>query len=123
VLVSFSKVTSSPNEYRVSDDGVELVSQLTLSHHHLVKANSTLKGEIAIECSRCLEEFTKEVDSSFELLLSDGEYRGNDSLDVIEFFDGKIDLDQVLKSEIESYRNDYHLCGACEALDEYEVEY
>jgi uncharacterized metal-binding protein YceD (DUF177 family) len=74
-----------------------------------------LKGETDLSCDSCLEEYTEEIDESLELWFCDGEFRGSndDGRDVIEFFDGVLDFDEVVRSEIESIRTDYHKCKNC----------
>jgi uncharacterized metal-binding protein YceD (DUF177 family) len=121
--VFFSKITTSPKQYRGGVENVEIICDLSQSKTNLVNASSKLVGELSLVCDRCLEVFTINVDENIEFILSDGEYKGNDSLDVIEFYDGKIDLESLLDSEIQSLKNDYHLCKSCQDLDEYEVEY
>ena len=32
---------------------------------------------------------------------------------VIEFFDGKIDFDEVIQSEVESFKSGYFYCDEC----------
>ena len=54
-----------------------------------------------------------------EVFASDGLYKdqeGEELLNIIEFFDGLIDLEVVLQSEIEAFKSDYHYCGQCEQL-------
>ena len=54
-----------------------------------------------------------------EVFASDGLYKdqeGEELLNVMEFFDGLIDLEVVLQSEIEAFKSDYHYCGQCEQL-------
>jgi hypothetical protein len=48
----------------------------------------------------------------------------SDDLDIIEFVDGVIDLDFILKSEISSIQNYYNLCESCKTQDkEFEQEF
>jgi len=121
--ILFSKVTSSPKEYRSSIDGIEIVCDLSQGRANLVNASSSIKGDLTLQCDRCMEYFDIKIEEDAQLILSDGEYRGNDSLDVVEFFDGQIDLKDLLESEIQSLKNDYHLCASCQDADEYEIEY
>jgi hypothetical protein len=54
-----------------------------------------------------------------QMLLSDGIYNGSDeTYDVIEM-NGMIDMGEVLHSEIELIRSDYHTCESCKQTDEY----
>ena len=59
------------------------------------------------------------VNERVEVFASEGLYEDNEGeelLNVIEFFDGSIDIDTMLQSEIEAFKSDYHYCGQCEQL-------
>ena len=70
-------------------------------------------------CDRCSENFKLLVNERVEVFASDGLYEdkeGEELLNVIEFFDGSIDIEAILQSEIEAFKSDYHYCGQCEQL-------
>lgn len=58
------------------------------------------------------------INQDVDLLLSDGIYKDadNEFSDVIEFFDGEMDLDEVFVSEVEAYKSDYFYCENCKNL-------
>ncbi|MCD8214026.1 MAG: hypothetical protein LUC34_08310 [Campylobacter sp.] len=58
------------------------------------------------------------MNQEIKLFLSDGVYIDveNELSDTIEFFDGNIDLQEVFKSEIESFKSDYFYCENCKNL-------
>lgn len=91
----------------------------------LIKLNGNLLGELELPCDSCSEEYKKDLNESVTLWFSDGEYNSSketdDNKDVIEFFDGFIDFDEVIRSEVESIKLDYHKCKQCE-LKEIEIE-
>lgn len=77
--------------------------------------NATLTGKIIVECNRTLQEFEENIDEKYSLLIYDGEYKGfNKDYDVIETFDGFINFDEILESEIELIKSDYHYIDKCE---------
>ena len=75
-----------------------------------VKLHGSLKGEILLVCDLSGEEFLKPLDEALDFYLSDG-YVSLDSEhfdDVIECKNGMIDLQEILQSELEMIRCDYH---------------
>lgn len=58
------------------------------------------------------------MDNDLNLILSDGYYKDKpgELCDVIEFFEGEIDLDEIIQSEIESFKSDYFYCENCRNL-------
>ena len=121
--ILFSKITSSPKNYHIDIEDIGADVVLSKNKSNLVKADIELSGKIALECNRCLGQYDKIIQDKLELVLSDKEYTGRDSLDVIEFFDGKIDIDFLINSEIQLYKDDYNICSLCQELDNYEIEY
>jgi hypothetical protein len=62
-----------------------------------------------VECCKCGDEHYVNIDENQDFILSDGEFKGfNKNYDVIESFDGLIDFDYILDSEIELIRDDYN---------------
>ena len=57
------------------------------------------------------------VNEEIEFFISDGIYEDENSieLDVVESFDGIADIDELLNSEIELIKSDYHSCKECES--------
>jgi len=68
-----------------------------------------------LNCDICAEEFKLTVDEDIEFFISDGLYEddGSIELDVVESFDANADIDELLHSEIELIKNDYHSCDNC----------
>ena len=57
-------------------------------------------------------------DEDVNLILSDGIYKDEEENldDAVEFFDGFINLEEVLTSEIEAFKSDYFYCEKCKNL-------
>ena len=75
-----------------------------------VKLCGSLKGEILLVCDLSGDEFLTPLDETLQFYLSDG-YISLDSKhfdDVIECKNGVIDLREILNSELEMIRCDYH---------------
>lgn len=97
----------------MTSGGVTLKGTLVFKERDLVLMKAHLGGTLTLSCDVCAEDFDTMLDDELELLLSDGVYQGStDNLDVVEM-DGSIDMDELLHSEIELIRSDYHSCEAC----------
>lgn len=107
---------SKPLEFCVRLEQVCLEGSLSLSQkfsaESLVEIRGRLSGIISVVCDLSGEEFEKPISEEVSLLLSDGLYtpRQVDGgfLDVIECKNGIIDLEEILLSEVELIKSDYH---------------
>ena len=84
--------------------------------HHLVKLEAVLAGPLLVDCNLCATTFKLEIDESIVVVLSDRSY--NEGLDykgfvVLEYTEGKVDLDDFIYSELMLLRSDYHYCKTC----------
>lgn len=114
--IAFRKITSSPKTFSLESDGLELSGTLVRVDSQICKLDGRLNGELELVCDRSGEVFMKHFDESLVLYISDGLWDTQsqsklNSLDVIEFFDGFIDVEYILQSEIESIKMDYHIKG------------
>ena len=112
--IEFKKVGFNKKEITISKQKLNLSGDLKRSKENLVDFDARLQGSVQVECSRCGKEFGLDVDEKLDLKLSDGVYRGFDEeADVIEFYDGSIDMQEIIDSEEASIQLDYHLCQEC----------
>lgn len=118
MTVSFSKVKHTPTELNFSKGAVSIIGTLAKEGRDSVKMLSTFKADVDVICSRCGKEYVKHVEYPLELILSDGRYNSNDEIDVIEFFDGNIDITYISESEIASIQEDYNFCKDCSLAEE-----
>ncbi len=106
------KIFRTPKVFEVSSEGLCLSGHIIHKQGGLFCLEGRLVGEILLICDRSGEEFLHKVDEDLVLYISDGfwdtQSQRFESLDIIEFFDGFIDLDYILRSEIESIRLGYH---------------
>ncbi|WP_394959807.1 hypothetical protein [uncultured Helicobacter sp.] len=114
--IAFRKIASSPKTFSLKSDGLELSGTLVRVDSQICKLDGRLNGELELVCDRSGEVFMKHFDESLVLYISDGLWDTQsqsklNSLDVIEFFDGFIDVEYILQSEIESIKMDYHIKG------------
>jgi len=121
VKIVFDKIGQSEKPFALDVDNIQLEGTLIKSGYHRVRLDGELQGSIVLQCDRCGEEFSHTMNTPLRLTLSDQVIETEDDLDIIEFIDGVIDLDFIVRSEIASIQNSYHNCEACEG-DESEFE-
>lgn len=111
--ISFVKIKQLPIDINYSSDGASIKGSLERVNRDCVEFKATFEASIPILCNRCGKEYIKDVNYPLELILSEGRYNNNDKIDVIEFFEGKVDFDYILKSEIASIEEEYNFCESC----------
>ncbi|ACZ11264.1 DNA-binding protein [Sulfurospirillum deleyianum] len=117
--IEFKKISLNGVHFETSLDEIRFSGEAIKSGHSLVKCTGVMEGTLAHVCDRCGEAFNIAVNERVEVFASEGLYQdqeGEELLNVIEFFDGSIDLTEMLQSEIEAFKSDYHYCGQCEQL-------
>lgn len=116
MLIEFKKIPSTGIHFETVFEDVKFYGNALKSTKALVKCDGTLEGFVTHLCDRCGEEFRLDVDEKVEVFASDGLYKdqeGEELLNIIEFFDGSIHIDEILHSELESFKSDFHYCGQC----------
>ena len=113
--IAFKKLGSLPLHFEVNSDNAFFSGDLTLKKSNLAQLNGTITGSISIPCDICAEEIEKSLHEDISFYLSDGIFEGsNEELDVVEIDQSMIDLEEILKSEIELIKSDYFCCTQCE---------
>lgn len=115
--IEFRKITHTPKLIDVTKsndiESITLKGELARLDSKLVKFSGTLSGRLNLICVRSGQEFSKEISQDLVLYFADGIYKMQSQseidLDVIEFFEGFIDFDFIVNSEIESIRLDYNV--------------
>ena len=112
------KVTHTPLEFEISSNNVTFKGFLEYHNSKLILLKANLKGSLQKSCDMCAEDMEISVDEDVEFFISDGIYKDQEDieLDVVESFDGHADLDELLHSEIELIKSDYHSCLECSNL-------
>ncbi len=122
--ISFLKIKQTPVDINYKKDKNSIIGTLKRVNRDSVKLDSILKAELNFICNRCGKEWSKEIEYPLELILSDGRYNSKDEIDVIEFFNGVIDFDYIINSEIISIEDGYNFCEDCIDNDEIlEIEF
>ncbi|MDQ7044302.1 MAG: hypothetical protein Q9M32_00100 [Sulfurimonas sp.] len=116
MIVTLRKITKTPLDFLVKSDEITFKGYLEYHAGKLILLKADINGSVSTECSTCGEEFKLNVDEKVEFFISDGLYEdeNNIDIDVVESFNSTADLDELLLSEIELIKSDYHSCNDCE---------
>jgi len=125
--IEFRKIPLQQTEFEISSNSVKFLGTFSKISSKLAKINSKLSGNCDVDCCKCGITFDVPVDSEIEFLLSDGIYSSesnDEELVIIEVEDHFLDFNEVLHSELESLRSEYHVCDNCKTNDNLvEIEY
>ena len=112
--VILRKVTKTPLDFEVESNEITFKGYLEYHSGKLILLRANIKGLLDTECSTCGEEFKLPLEEKVEFFISDGLYDGDDiDIDVVESFNSLADIDELLLSEIELIKSDYHSCKNC----------
>lgn len=108
-------------DYRLSSDGFDIMlkAQLLRRDSVFVKLDGCFEGKVNLECDSCAEDYEEEIAQEVVLYVTDRVIKRDQlsddemSYDIVEFPDGVIDIDEVVTSEINSIKLDYHKCKNC----------
>ena len=123
--IEFRKVPQINKELEFNYNSVKIEGTFCRISQSLVKIDAVLKGSTDIDCCRCGITEQIEVDEELQLLLSDGLYKGDESeYLLIEVENSLIDFNEIIESELNSIKSDYHICNNCLQLgDNFEKEF
>ena len=123
--IEFRKAPQTTKELVVEYNSVKIEGTFCKISQSLVKVDAVLLGNTDIDCCRCGISEIIEVDEELHLLLSDGVYNKDESeYLVIEIENNLIDFDEIIESELNSIKSDYHICKDCLQLgDNFEKEF
>lgn len=121
--IPFQNVGQQPKHVTVAlkEEGFDITLEGSLSkkRQDRVELEATVKGTIELECDMCAESYTSHIDEKVTFTLTDRPYRAADDngeeqdYDIIEFLDGIIDLNEIILSEVNAIKYDYHKCTNC----------
>lgn len=108
-------------DYRLSSDGFDIMlkAQLLRRDSVFVKLDACFEGKVNLECDSCAEDYEEEIAQEVVLYVTDRVIKRDQlsddemSYDIVEFPDGIIDIDEVITSEINAIKLDYHKCKNC----------
>lgn len=113
--VHLRKVTKTPLDFEIKSDEITFKGYLEYHSGKLIFLKADIKGFLLKDCDICAEEFKLKVNEEVEFFISDGIYTDDNEIDfdVVESLDGMADLEEILNSEIELIKSDYHSCDNC----------
>lgn len=114
LVIPFDRIRGENFPFELEKDSLKISGNLAKKSLNLVECRGEISGILLHNCDRCADDISIEISQSVDLLLSSGAYK-SDSLDVMEFF-GSIIVDEILESEIESFKAGYFYCKKCENL-------
>ena len=94
-------------------DGLTLKGESTKTRNGDFIITGKISGDIEVECVKCLKPFMKHIDEEVKFKVVKPPYEGfNEEYDIIE--QEKLDIEEILKSEIESIKTDFsNICDSC----------
>jgi len=113
--VILRRVKKTPLDFTVKSNEITFKGYLQYHTGKLILLKANLNGFIEKSCDVCAEEFKMSLNEEIEFFISDGIYEDDNSieLDVVESFNGSADIEELLNSEIELIKSDYHSCDEC----------
>ncbi len=113
---SFLHVKKDGFDVSLKKDNVGFFVKTTKLNDKTAKLQGKIAGRTPHICDRCGDEFGLDLDEEVEVLASDGLFESQDLENVIEFFDGFINYEEVFLSELEAIKSDYFYCEKCKKL-------
>jgi len=127
VKIEFRKIPLDESEFEISSNSVKFLGTFSKISSKLAKINSKLVGKCDVDCCKCGTTFTIPVNTEVKFLVSDGicsSEQDEEEFVIIEVEEHLLDFDEILHSEIESLKSEYHICDTCKNNDELvEIEY
>lgn len=125
--IEFRKIPLEESEFEISSNSVKFLGTFSKISSKLAKINSELIGNCEVDCCKCGKTFSIPVQNEVKFLVSDGIYssdKNDEEFVIIEVDEHMLNFDDILHSEIESLKSEYHVCDTCKNNDELvEIEY
>jgi uncharacterized metal-binding protein YceD (DUF177 family) len=118
--VEFRKVPNIEKEFKISLNSVNFLGTFSRISNKLVRIDAQIKGNYPVECYKCGNEFTVDIDENHIFTVSDGIFSSEDEREneiIIEIDNHIIDFEEILTSELESLNSEYHICDSCSTND------
>ncbi len=125
--IEFKKVQTIEKEFSLKLNSVEFSGTFCRISQNLIKLQSKIVGKLLVDCCKCGDEHSINIDENQDFILSDGEFSSLNEREgemIIEIENHIVDFDEILSSELESIKSDYHICSNCQKNDNYiDIEY
>lgn len=112
----FNKITQDGVDFIYEEQNCKISGKANPINKNLVKLLGKLEGKTTFICSKCGDEEEVFLNEELEVYASNGIMNINhdeELLNIIEFFNNQINLEDVFISEFESYKSDYFYCKKC----------
>lgn len=130
--LEMKRVTFSPKSFNFCASGMHLEGHVRRVGSRLYLLEGKLYGLLSVQCASSGDVFDKPIMQQVRLVISDGIYtppKSKDfiylesgllieSMDVVESFDGYVDIAALLDSEVQSIQADYHYQADQQAMYE-----
>ena len=113
--ITLRKITKTPLDFELKSNEIFFKGSLEYHSGKLILLKANISGLLKKPCDICAQKFELPVDEEVEFFISDGIYEdaNNIELEVIESLNGNVDMEELLDSEIELIKCDYHSCKNC----------
>jgi len=112
--IEFNKISQNGIDFETKKDKIVFLGIAKKIKKNLIVCTGTIEGSFIHCCDRCGSEFEQNIKESVEIYANNGLYEDDyDYINLIEFFDGFINFDTMLQSELESFRCGYLYCNQC----------
>ena len=112
--IEFKKIPNGGIDFETEQEGIKFCGSAEKISKNLVKSTGIMEGSFIHTCDRCGEDFNKIVKQDFEIYAYNGVYEDDEYDNLIEFFDGSVNFDTMLQSELESLKCEYLYCKNCD---------
>ena len=113
--ITLRKITKTPLDFEIKSNEITFKGYLEYHGGKLILLKANISGFLTKPCDTCGEEFKLSVDEDVEFFICDGVFKDDNSieLDVVESFNDTVEIEELLNSEIELIKSDYHSCENC----------
>jgi hypothetical protein len=115
--IEFKKIPQQPKQFNLELASVKFCGTFAKISSKLAKLQIQADGYAEVDCHLCGKNFNKLFDENIDFLLSDGVYSSDDERDldkvIIDIENHIVDFEDICRSEIDSFKSDYHKCKDC----------
>jgi uncharacterized metal-binding protein YceD (DUF177 family) len=115
-----SQTTAVTHTLKDEDFEVTLEGSLKKKGYGAAELDASFSGVITLDCDGCGEQYSYKLEEKVTLKLTDSPYKAGEGngadqdYDIIEFIDGIIDFDEIIISEVNTIKYDFHKCEKCQ---------
>lgn len=124
--IEFRKIPLNTSEFEIDSNSVKFSGTFSKISSKLAKIDGSIKGYLEVDCCKCGQTFKISLDDEAIFLVSDGVYsnQNEEEFVVVEVENHILDFDEILQSELESLKSEYHICDTCKKNNDFvEIEY